>query len=65
MIDKIINEAKDGVVAAIKGTGEVVNTLRTTVKDVVVGTLKDTGEVAEVTVGTIASVAKGAVTGGC
>lgn len=39
----LIDSVKDGVVVAIKGTGDVINAVTDTVSDVLANTLKRTG----------------------
>lgn len=46
MLDRIIKEATDAVSAAIKGAGDIVGAVTTTVKDQVVNVISGTGDVA-------------------
>jgi hypothetical protein len=63
MLDRIINEVKNAIVAAVKGADDTITALRTTVKNQTTGVLKDAGDIGIAAEDAIAGVAEGAVRG--
>jgi hypothetical protein len=59
----IIETVKDGVVAAIKGTGDIVQATVDTITKMLSTTIKDTGKVGTSVTDAIADVASGAIRG--
>jgi hypothetical protein len=63
MTDGIFEKVKDGVIGAVRGTGDVVGAIRGTVTTLVVGTLKDAGEITSTALGVVTDAVRGALRG--
>jgi hypothetical protein len=59
----LVEAAKDGVVAAVKGTGDIVQATVDTIVKMLGTTIQDTGQVGQSMTDAIADVASGAIRG--
>ena len=63
MAENVFDRAKDAVVGAVRGTGDIVGSVRTTTSDVVTGTLRSAGDIAAAVVGVVTDTVRGALRG--
>jgi hypothetical protein len=61
MLDKIIIQVKDAIIASVKGADDIVEALRSAVKSQLIGVLENVAAIGVAVEDAIAAVAEGAV----